>query len=118
VWASAPRAQRLCGEILSLGATAPTIAPVKAEPKPRLTPMYRVLIHNDSVTSMEFVVEALMRFFGKSGAEAVDIMMEAHQSGVALVAVLPLEQAELRVEQTHALARTRKYPLTLTYEPA
>ena len=85
--------------------------------KPRLTPMYRVLIHNDHVTPMNFVVEILSTIFQKDQPAAIEIMLCAHTTGVAQVAVLPLEQAELRVQQAHSRARTAKYPLTFTYEP-
>jgi ATP-dependent Clp protease adaptor protein ClpS len=84
---------------------------------PRLTPRFRVLIHNDDVTPMDFVVYVLMNVFKKSVQDAAEIMIEAHNSGVALVEVLPLEQAELRIEQCHSLARTQKFPLTFTAEP-
>jgi ATP-dependent Clp protease adaptor protein ClpS len=85
--------------------------------KVRLAPQYRILIHNDDVTPMDFVVYVLMSVFKKNVEEAADIMLTAHNTGVALVAVMPLEQAELRVDQAHALARTAKFPLTFTYEP-
>lgn len=85
--------------------------------RPRLAPRYRVLIHNDDVTPMDFVVYVLMDIFKKNVSDAAEIMTTAHNSGVALVVVLPLEEAELRVEQAHSKARTAKYPLTFTYEP-
>lgn len=83
----------------------------------RLTPLYRVLIHNDDVTPMDFVVIVLIQVFKKDMREAHEIMLEAHGAGTALVTVLPLEQAELRVDQAHSLARTAKFPLTFSYEP-
>jgi ATP-dependent Clp protease adaptor protein ClpS len=83
----------------------------------RLAPNYRVLIHNDNVTTMEFVVHVLQAVFKKNTRQAVEIMMEAHHSGTALVAVLPLEEAELRIDQAHSKARTAKYPLTFSCEP-
>lgn len=83
----------------------------------RLCPMYRVLIHNDDITPMDFVVGVLLDIFKKEPQASVEIMLEAHTKGVALVTVLPLEQAELRIEQAHALARPRKFPLTFTCEP-
>ena len=52
-----------------------------------------------------------------SGRDALAHLLEAHRTGVALVAVLGWEQAEHRVGQAHSLARTRKYPLTFTIEP-
>jgi ATP-dependent Clp protease adaptor protein ClpS len=87
------------------------------EEKVQLAPLYKVLIHNDDVTTMEFVVRVLQEIFKKPLQEAVEIMLTAHETGVALVAVLPLEQAELRVDQAKAIARAAKYPLMLTYEP-
>jgi ATP-dependent Clp protease adapter protein ClpS len=44
-------------------------------------------------------------------------MLQAHQTGTALVAVMPLEVAELRIDQAHSMARTAKYPLTFSCEP-
>lgn len=85
--------------------------------QPPLAPLYRILIHNDDVTTMEFVVLVLLHVFKKSEREAVEIMFTAHQSGTALVAIMPLEVAELRIDQAHSMARTAKYPLTFTCEP-
>jgi ATP-dependent Clp protease adaptor protein ClpS len=96
-------------------------APAVLEPEtvttPRLAPRYRVLIHNDDKTPMDLVVHVLQSVFKKDIHEAVDIMMTAHKTGVALVVVLPLEEAELRVEQAHSMARAQHFPLTFTYEP-
>jgi ATP-dependent Clp protease adaptor protein ClpS len=64
-----------------------------------LIPLYRVLLHNDDVNSMERVVKALMRVFKFEQPECERIMMEAHRNGVALCAVEPLEQAELHRDQ-------------------
>ncbi len=85
--------------------------------KTRLSPMYRVLIHNDDVTPMDFVVRILREIFEKDLPSSIEIMMEAHVSGVALVEVVPLERAEFLVDQAHSKARAAKYPLTFTYEP-
>ena len=97
---------------------APKIKVVpREEQQTRLTPRYKVLIHNDDITPMDFVVHVLQEIFKKGTFEAAQIMLKAHFSGVALVTVLPLEEAELRIEQAHALARPRKYPLTFSCEP-
>ena len=85
--------------------------------KPRVTPLYRVLIHNDDVTPMDFVVHVLKEIFKKGGFEASRIMITAHFKGVCLVVVLPLEEAELRVDQAHSMARARSFPLTFSIEP-
>lgn len=85
---------------------------------PRLTPLYKVIAHNDDVTTMEFVVKVLLEIFKKSEQEAIQLMMDIHNTGLGIVDVLPLELAELRVDQTHSMARARGFPLTLTIEPA
>ena len=85
--------------------------------KVRHAPLYRVLVHNDDVTPMDFVVQILRKQFLKAEADAIAIMLKAHTTGIAHVVSLPLEQAEFRVDQTHSLARARKFPLKLTYEP-
>lgn len=86
--------------------------------KTRLTPRYKVIGHNDDVTPMDFVVQVFVEIFKKSEYDAIQVMIEIHKSGTGIIDVLPLEVAELRVEQCHSMARARKFPLTLTLEPA
>ncbi|NJL82316.1 MAG: ATP-dependent Clp protease adapter ClpS [Chloroflexaceae bacterium] len=58
-------------------------------------PRYRVLLHNDDFNAMEYVVQVLMKTVaGMTQPQAVDIMMEAHTNGVALVITCALEHAE------------------------
>ena len=94
---------------------------IHAEPETkeqtRLTPMYRVLIHNDDVTPMDFVVKILAEVFRLGTFQSFRVMLEAHTSGVAHVVTEPLERAEFHVDQCRSLARPRGFPLTLTYEP-
>jgi ATP-dependent Clp protease adaptor protein ClpS len=77
---------------------------------PRLLPLYRVLLHNDDVNTMDHVVRALRRVFGFPAVRAVAVMLEAHETGVALCAVEPLERAELHRDQL------RSYSLIATIE--
>ena len=105
------------------GGSAPAIPIVKpereieTEKKDKLAPRYKVFIHNDDVTPMDFVVMILCDVFRKEINEAARMMAEAHHRGVALVGVYSHEEAEFRVDQAHAKARTAKFPLTFTYEP-
>jgi ATP-dependent Clp protease adaptor protein ClpS len=62
-------------------------------------PRFRVLLHNDDVNSMEHVVTILMRVFRFDRASSERIMLEAHQNGLALCTIEPLEQAELHRDQ-------------------
>jgi ATP-dependent Clp protease adaptor protein ClpS len=105
--------------ILSTKTTKPKTHPAKptAKTTTRIAPRYRVLIHNDNVTPMDYVVGILLECFKKLRPDAITIMIEAHHSGVALVDVMGLEEAEFRVDQAHFLARSIKFPLTFTIEP-
>ena len=82
-----------------------------------LEPPYRVLIHNDDVTPMEFVVAVLRSVFSLSGRAAMAVMLEAHFTGVSYVMTLPQEEAKYRVGKAHGMARAAGYPLTFSIEP-
>ena len=94
-----------------------TVTEPATEAETKLSPLYRVLIHNDDVTPMDFVVRVLVEVFRLDGPRAVEVMMEAHTKGVAHVVTEPLEQAEFHVDQTRSLSRARHYPLTFSIEP-
>jgi ATP-dependent Clp protease adaptor protein ClpS len=94
-----------------------TVTEPVADSKTKLAPLYRVLIHNDDVTPMDFVVKVLQEVFHLSLIQATRVMWEAHTKGVAHVVTEPLEQAEFHVDQTRSLARARHYPLTFSIEP-
>jgi len=79
-------------------------------------PMYKVLLHNDDYTTMEFVVEVLMHVFNKPTAEATRIMLNVHKKGTGLCGYYPYEVAETKVETVHLLARERGFPLKCTME--
>lgn len=76
-----------------------------------IMPRYKVLLHNDDVNSMEHVVKSLHKVFRFDEQECIRIMIEAHDNGLALCTVEPLEQAELHRDQLLALS------LVATIEP-
>jgi len=78
--------------------------------------LYRVILHNDDYTSMEFVVMILQVVFGKSGDEAVKIMYDVHRNGTGIAGVYSREIAETRVHIVHSKARENGYPLRCTME--
>jgi ATP-dependent Clp protease adaptor protein ClpS len=70
-------------------------------------PRYRVLLHNDDFNSMEYVVQTLMKTVaGMTQPQAVNIMMEAHTNGLALVITCAMEPAEFYCEtlKNHGLS--------------
>jgi ATP-dependent Clp protease adaptor protein ClpS len=81
-------------------------------------PLYRVLLHNDNYTTMEFVVEILRKVFHKSPAEATRIMLLVHTNGVGECGVFTAEIAETKVEMVHHLAKKHGFPLQCSMEGA
>jgi ATP-dependent Clp protease adaptor protein ClpS len=79
--------------------------------------LYRVLLHNDEVTPYDFVIMILTRFFRLDPYQAELITWTAHNSGTALVAVLPLNDAQSRIGRAQFAAGLEGYPLTFTVEP-
>ncbi|MFO7840207.1 MAG: ATP-dependent Clp protease adapter ClpS [Desulfosalsimonadaceae bacterium] len=79
-------------------------------------PMFRVLLHNDDYTTMEFVVELLIEIFHKSIEDATRIMLNVHRNGKGVCGVYTYEVAETKVEMVHELARKRGFPLKSTME--
>ncbi len=82
--------------------------------KPR---MFRVLLHNDDYTTMEFVVWVLERVFHKSDTEANALMLSIHHKGYGVAGVFTKDIAETKVAQTLALANENGMPLLCTLEP-
>lgn len=79
--------------------------------------MYKVLLHNDDFTPMEFVVEILERFFEKTHTDATEIMLNVHHKGIGVCGIYPYEIAETKVAQVLETAREQEHPLQCTLEP-
>jgi ATP-dependent Clp protease adaptor protein ClpS len=96
----------------------PRVIPEVIEvPETALEPLYRVIIHNDDVTPMDFVVHVLERIFFVSEADAVNIMYTAHYTGLSYVQTLPKSEAQERIGKAHFAAGLEGYPLRFTLEP-
>jgi len=81
-------------------------------------PMYKVLLHNDDYTTMEFVVEILMSIFHKTIEDATRIMLNVHKTGQGICGIYTFEVAETKVETTRELAMERGFPLKSSFEKA
>lgn len=79
-------------------------------------PLYRVLLHNDNFTTMEFVVYVLQTIFQRSEAESVQVMLQVHIEGVGVAGIYPYEIAEMKVAKVSQLAREAEFPLLCTME--
>lgn len=81
--------------------------------KPKL---YKVLLHNDDFTTMEFVIFVLQYVFNREDAEAFTIMLKVHNEGLGIAGVYPYEIAQTKSQKAINLARAREYPLLCTVE--
>ena len=80
--------------------------------------MYRVILHNDHYTTMEFVVDILVKVFHKPAREASRIMLDVHRLGSGVCGVYTYDIARTKVSQVLALAREHEFPLQCTFEEA
>jgi len=77
---------------------------------------YKVLLHNDDYTSMDFVVEILMDVFHKTMLESEQIMFSIHQKGRAVCGIYTFEIAQTKVQQVKTMAKSSGFPLLATLE--
>jgi len=90
----------------------------RVRPKERLKPprVYKVLLHNDDYTTMEFVIWILQSIFHHDETTATRIMLHVHENGIGVAGVYPREVAETRAAKVEALARAHEYPLRCSVE--
>ena len=85
----------------------------EAEPPRR----FKVLLHNDDYTTMDFVVFVLQTVFRKRHDDAMGIMLNVHRGGVGIAGVYPAQIAETKIETVRSMARQEGFPLLCTMEP-
>ena len=93
---------------------------VKTESKKKTDKVrrWKVVLHTDDYTTMEFVVFILMKFFHKSETEATHIMLSVHHMGSGVAGIYTKDVAETKVKEVSDYAKERSMPLRLTAEPA
>ena len=98
-----------------------TKAVTKTKPQPNFDlkePLhYKVIYINDSVTTMEFVIESLVTVFNHSPEDAQAITLRIHEDGRGIAAILPYEMAEQKGVEVTQLARANGFPLQVKLEP-
>ena len=78
--------------------------------------MFKVLLHNDDYTSMDFVVEILMGIFHKTHTQAEQIMLQIHEKEKAVCGVYSFEIAQTKAQQVKQRAKQNGFPLLATIE--
>jgi ATP-dependent Clp protease adaptor protein ClpS len=93
-------------------------ADVLTESETRLEkpPLYKVVLHNDDFTTMDFVVYVLRTIFHRNDAEAFTIMLKVHTEGIGIAGVYTYEIATMKAEKAINIARAHEYPLLCTVE--
>ena len=76
-------------------------------------PLYKVVIHNDDFTTMEFVVLVLQTVFQHAEPDAFRIMWQVHLQGAGVAGIYTHEIAETKAEKGVNMARAHEYPLLL-----
>ena len=78
--------------------------------------LFKVIMHNDNITEMDFVVDVLMGVFQKTRADAVTVMLDIHNHGQGIAGVYTYDIAVSKKLQTDRLASTRGFPLRLSLD--
>src|SRR5512140_200162 len=99
------------------GDTAVSVPKTESAKKVARPPLFKVLLHNDDYTTMEFVVEVLRTVFHHDAERATRIMLAIHHRGVGVAGTYPMEIAETKAEKVMSLARAAQFPLLCTVEP-
>lgn len=94
------------------------LAVEEAKPRVKRPPLYRVVMHNDDYTPMDFVVEVLQRFFSLPRDQAVQVMLTVHTRGKAVAGTYGAQIAETKTAQVDEYARAHQHPLLCTMEKA
>lgn len=91
---------------------------LEAKPKVKRPPLYKVVLHNDDYTPMEFVVLLLEQFFGMPREKATQVMLQVHTRGKGVCGVFTKDVAETKVELVNEYARQNQHPLLCAMEQA
>lgn len=79
---------------------------------------YKVILHNDDFTTMEFVVMVLAVVFRKTEADAESIMLNVHRQGRGVAGIYTYDIALTKAQKATQMARAEGFPLRITVEPA
>jgi ATP-dependent Clp protease adaptor protein ClpS len=91
---------------------------VKNDQEIREPKLYRVILHNDDYTTMDFVIEVLVAVFHKPAAAATKIMLDVHKKGKGICGVYTYDIAATKVDQVNQLAKKWEFPLKCSLEEA
>jgi len=88
----------------------------KQKIKVRKPKQYKVIMHNDDFTTMEFVIDVLMNIFNKKFEEANKIMIDVHKKGKGIAGIYSYDIAVTKSSMAMALAKEEGFPFKLSVE--
>jgi ATP-dependent Clp protease adaptor protein ClpS len=88
----------------------------ESEEKTEEPSLFKVLLHNDDYTTMDFVVHVLETIFNMPEDQAIRVMLNVHVKGIGIAGIYTYEVAEMKVAKTTAMAREQEFPLLCTIE--
>ena len=94
------------------------LAVEKTDSRTRRPPLFKVLLHNDDYTPMDFVIQVLKMFFNMNHDRATQVMLHVHTRGKGVCGVFTYEIAETKVAQVNEFSRQNEHPLKCTLERA
>lgn len=94
-----------------------TSVATEQKPKTAKPPLWKVILHNDDFTTMEFVIRVLVEVFNKGEPEAAELTLQVHTRGACLAGVYTFEIAETKVHRVQAMAEEAEFPFLCTMEP-
>jgi ATP-dependent Clp protease adaptor protein ClpS len=103
---------------MALSSELTTVLEKKPKPKLKEPTLYKVLLHNDDYTPMDFVVQVLRTVFHKTPSEAKKIMLDVHEKGIGICGIYTHEIAETKTATVTKMARDMEYPLKCSIEPS
>ncbi len=89
---------------------------VQDKEEPKEPSLFKVLLHNDDYTTMDFVIMILETVFNKDATEATRIMLNIHNQGVGIAGVYTKEIGETKISIVHDMARKYQFPLKCSLE--
>lgn len=85
--------------------------------KVQIPKMYKVILHNDDTTTMDFVILVLTQIFHRTVEEAIEVTIYIHHNGQGIAgSPYTHEVAEEKTLETISFARANGFPLTATFE--
>lgn len=100
-----------------LQTTEKTKSTIRKKSSSKIPSKYKVLVLNDDVTTIEFVVAMLVKIFRHSPEAALDLALKIHKNGSAVAGIYSFEIAEQKSIDATNMARLNGYPLVTNIEP-